>query len=162
MFDERAQEVVMNDQALQSIIPRKEPDRVYGLRTNKSLDALLSRVRPHLEGAEQPLRLVEKLTTSPFKGSGDPLLFPFLLIEAKSERSADGFSDAQLQSLIPIRRLLTLQEALYSQTSSQSSAPLVWFMAYRGDTWRVYGCYLTDTKPSRYVSTCAWSMYTRM
>ena len=92
----------------------------------------------------------ECIRSSPFKEGGtEPLLFPFLVLEAKAEKSSNGFVDIQTQTMFPIRALLKLQE---DHTTENDLGPLVWFFANRGDSWRVYGCYVTDDKPPHYVN----------
>lgn len=91
--------------------------------------------------------------SSPFKDSVDPLLFPFLILEAKSETSSNGFDDIQVQTAFPIWSLLKLQEGLHAKVRNigPETGPLVWFLANRGDAWRVYGCCATE-EPRGYVS----------
>ena len=64
---------------------------------------------------------------SPFKAESDPLLFPFLVLEAKSESSQAGFDDIQTQTAFPIWSLLKLQEGLLSHNvcTKSSFEPLV-------------------------------------
>jgi hypothetical protein len=50
----------------------------------------------------------ETIRTSPFKEGVEPLLFPFLVLEAKSEKSSNGFEDIQTQTAFPILALLKL------------------------------------------------------
>jgi hypothetical protein len=80
-------------------------------------------------------------------------LFPFLILEAKSEKSSNGFNDIQTQTAFPILALLKLQEDLLAQVPDGDVAdgPLIWFFANRGDSWRVYGCCLSGEQPSGYV-----------
>ena len=101
-------------------------------------------------------RGVEKsVESSPLKEKGEPLLFPFLILEAKSEKSHNGFADIQTQTLFPISALLRLQENLEARvingTKNRREA-LVWFSANRGDSRRAYGCYITDDETPQYVS----------
>lgn len=105
----------------------------------------------------------ECVRTSAFKEGTDPLLFPFLVLEAKAEKSSSGFVDIQTQTMFPIMALLKLQEDLQKKTvghiesESSESSSLVWFLANRGDSWRVYGCYVSDDEPPRYVSKTFFS-----
>jgi hypothetical protein len=97
------------------------------------------------------------LKTTPFKTEADPLLFPFLVLEAKSEASSSGFDAILVQSSFPIRGLLKMQDDLRSNVSDVEGAfdPLVWFLASRGDAWRVYAGYVTkgnNGEPTKYVS----------
>ena len=135
MFGFRAGEPVIHDPAdlaankgLQSL----EPDRVFGLGMTKSFERCVS-FQPNLRH-------------SPF---GDRrLLYPFLVIEAKSEKGSPGFEYIETQTALPLRTCMKLQEDLANSTESNLT-PLVWFMAYQGDQWRVYAGTVHD---SAYVS----------
>jgi hypothetical protein len=119
---------------------------------------LQSPVRPDLAKQQDDI-VSDILKTTPFKSQADPLLFPFLLLEAKSETSSSGFDAIQVQSAFPIYALLKLQEELGSYVDWSSGEerfePLVWFLASRGDQWKVYGAHLdkgAEGDPTRYVS----------
>jgi hypothetical protein len=89
LFSDRAQEIVLHDAPLQSELPKKgQPDRVYGLRATKNFERLLS-IRMGSHSTED--QASKDLKTSPFRQDGEPLLFPFLVLEAKSEKGADSF-----------------------------------------------------------------------
>jgi len=135
-------------------LPKQEPDRVYGLRATRNFQKLLSKQAINSLTSGERLTIGEIVRTSPFKEGVEPLLFPFLVLEAKSEKSANGFGDIQTQTAFPILALLKLQEDLQAKVedSIPDSGPLVWFFANRGDAWRVYGCYVTANNPARYVS----------
>lgn len=101
----------------------KRPDRVYGLSMSSSF---------------APFR--ERLTkSSPFKGGHT--LFPFLLVEAKSEKSASGFDQIERQTALSIRTCLKLQVDLETE-SNQVLDPLVWFFGFTGDVWRLYMAFM--------------------
>jgi hypothetical protein len=59
----------------------------------------------------------------------------------------------QIQTAFPIFALLKLQEDLQAQAkpSELGAVPLVWFFANRGDAWRVYGCFVSNSETSKYV-----------
>jgi hypothetical protein len=95
---------------------------VFGLRHTKAFK----------ENASVP----EGLRRSPFLDG--KVLYPFLIIEAKSEKRSPGFESIETQTAFPIRTLLKLQKDL-STASGISLKPLVWFLANQGDEWRVYG-----------------------
>ena len=107
----------------------KEPDRVIGLRDTEVFRELAS--------AREGLRL------SPFRDGN--VLFPFLIIEAKSEKRGSGFASIESQVAFPIRALLKLQYDL-SSASRSSVRPLVWFLANQGVEWLVYGSVFDDSK----------------
>lgn len=141
----------MHEPLLRSEFPKQEPDRVYGLQKTQNFDDLLS--EPPADGLGFTLR--QTIRTSPFKEGTDPLLFSFLILEAKAEKSSNGFVDIIMQTMFPIHALLKLQKGLQdkmSDTTENDLSPLVWFLANRGDSWRVYGCYVSDEELPNYVS----------
>lgn len=82
----------------------------------------------------------ESVKTSPFRADGASVIFPFLAVEAKSEKGRDGFSDIEAQTAFTIRTLLRLQQDLCDiadQDSEFEASPLVWFLSYKGEQWRV-------------------------
>ncbi|KAL4970163.1 uncharacterized protein BDV14DRAFT_195691 [Aspergillus stella-maris] len=116
------------DRTMQEIRDRKlarhKPDRVIGVRRAGKLDDLLS------ENPDTPATVV--------KGDID-MCFPFLVLEAKSEKNSVGFGSIERQTAFPIRTMLNVQRGL-EVASLTSLTPLVWFLANQGDEWRVYGC----------------------
>ncbi|KAK2760893.1 hypothetical protein FQN54_002133 [Arachnomyces sp. PD_36] len=110
LFDDRAQELIVHNDVSNTQIPRQEPDRIFGLRTTKNFEDLVSRP----VAASPNVTLADHIRMCPFKKDSDPLLFPFLLLEAKSETSSNGFDDIQVQSALPLWALLKLQEELQS------------------------------------------------
>lgn len=107
----------------------QEPDRVVGLLDTKAFN--------HPAIAQKGLR------QSPF--SDGRVLYPFLIVEAKSEKGSTGFQSIETQTAFPIRTLLKLQHDLSTATGSDLK-PLVWFLANQGDQWRVYGSVLDDSQ----------------
>ena len=156
LFDDRAEELIMHRPLVEIQLPNKKPDRIFGLKKTKAFAKILD-----ADGRDD-----EAPRCSPFKDCNDPLLFPFLIIEAKPEKKSVGFEETQTQTALPIWGLLKLQESIRADVSreSHSASPLVWFFANRGDSWRVYGCYATQNEPKQYVScntikaTCLVSM----
>ncbi len=149
LFDNRAQETIIQEKELQSEMPKKEePDRVYGLRMTKRLERLLSWTedkRPASGGRS----IGESINSSPFRPDGEPIVFPFLVLEAKSEKGRDGFSDVEMQTAFTIRVLLKLQEDLRNAAGEESeweTGPLVWFLANKGEHWRVAAAYIEYNK----------------
>jgi len=138
LFSDRAEEVFIHDPMVTlQLAKRDRPDRVYGLRETKNFERALSSER-RCRGDPEEVPVEKTIRCSPFEVSPDPLLFPFLVLEAKSERG-DGFASIEAQTAFSIRTLLRLQEDLQNQSDLQSiwSGPLVWFLANRGDSWRV-------------------------
>src|SRR5947209_7941821 len=76
-------------------IPVQQPDRVYGLRHAADIMTLLKSRRPRRH--------------SPFREGTNALAYPFLIVEAKTERWSPGFSAIEVQTAFPIRALLKLQ-----------------------------------------------------
>ena len=153
LFDDRTQEMIIHDPLIRSQLPRQEPDRVYGLQATKNFNQLLSQPASDSLGASDGTTVGERVRSSPFKEGTEPLLFPFLILEAKSESSSNGFGDMQIQTAFPIFALLKLQEDLQAQAkpSELGAVPLVWFFANRGDAWRIYGCFVSNSETSKYV-----------
>lgn len=145
LFDDRADEEIEHESEVEKILKKgKKPDRLLGLRVTGRLDRILNQT----EGPEGNL-IGDSVKTSPFKDGCEPLLFPFLVLEAKSEKSPDAFSKINLQTGFAIRALLKLQRDLICATiENQHSGmtPLVWFLSYKGETWRLSGAYVEETK----------------
>lgn len=146
--------MIVHDALLRSELPKQEPDRVYGLQATRNFQKLLSKPAMNSSVDGERLSIGEAIRTSPFREGVEPLLFPFLVLEAKSEKSSNGFEDIQTQTAFPILALLKLQEGLQARVEDgiSEAGSLVWFFANRGDAWRVYGCYVTADNPPRYVS----------
>ena len=122
----------------------QKPDRVYGLRMTNRLERLLKRTEDKRAVAEGKM-IGETIKSTPFRPGGDPLVFPFLALEAKSEKGKDSFSDIETQTAFVIRSLLELQEDLRraaGEDSEWESGPLVWFLANKGEQWRVAAAYI--------------------
>jgi hypothetical protein len=138
---------------------RKEPDRIHGLQSTTYLEKLLQ--QNHSTQSQQAFdpsrRLADILQTSCNPdGGGRSLLFPFLVMEAKSGKGGSNFDEIEIQTALPIRNLLILQHKLQHaefNTMKVPGGPLAWFLANVGETWRVYGCYVTV---SGYQSQPAW------
>lgn len=153
--------MIIHDPLLRSKLPKQEPDRVYGLQETNNFEKLLSTPVPSALANDANVTLRELVRNSPFKDGVEPLLFPFLILEAKSGKSSSGFYEIQTQTAFPIFALLKLQEDLLAQVQDGGVAngPLIWFFANRGDAWRVYGCCLSDSEPTRYVRILSNSFY---
>jgi len=103
----------------------QEPDRVIGLRLTRTIAERIAADR------------FRKNTHTPF--SGKDVLYPFVVVEAKREKGpVAGFSGIEHQSAFPIRTCLRLQQNLQQETGIDLQC-LVWFFAFRGEEWRVYG-----------------------
>ncbi|KFZ16704.1 hypothetical protein V501_02094, partial [Pseudogymnoascus sp. VKM F-4519 (FW-2642)] len=150
LFNDRAEELIVHGPLVEKIqLPNKKPDRIFGLKKTKAFAKILD-----VDGRDDD----EDFRCSPFKYCTDPLLFPFLIIEAKPEKTSVGFDETQTQTALPIWELLKLQDSIRAEVSGEphSASPLVWFFANRGDSWRVYGCYVTQTEPKQYEILQLW------
>ena len=114
-------------------LPKKRPDRIYGLQQTENFARALKALAPSRE-----------LRSSPFGEGSEPLLYPFLIVEAKSQKSGAGFDAIEMQTAFPIRTLLKLQHDLNDAVGeSPGNSPLIWFFANRGEDWRLYCGYET-------------------
>lgn len=97
---------------------------------------------PHGQAAKQVHELIG--LDSPLALTGDRLLFPFLVLEAKSSNAADSWHSIQLQTAFSIRSFLEAQERLRKAAnipSSYQQGSVVWLMANKGEDWRLSICY---------------------
>ncbi|EGU75170.1 hypothetical protein FOXB_14309 [Fusarium oxysporum f. sp. conglutinans Fo5176] len=136
LFDDRAEEAIIYSSELRAELPKREhrPDRVFGLQVTERLSRLLN--------------YAEDIRSSPFRLDGDPLVFPFLVIEAKSEKGSDAFTYTQVQTAFAIRELLSIQQELAhvaNENEEWDGGPLVWFLSYKGEQWRVFAAYIHTT-----------------
>ncbi|KAF5558568.1 hypothetical protein FMEXI_333 [Fusarium mexicanum] len=149
LFDDRAEEAIIYSRELRAELRKREhrPDRVYGLRVTERFSRLLDYARD--------------IRTTPFRPDGEPLAFPFLVIEAKSEKGSDSFTDAEAQTSFAIRELLSIQQELAHAANEDQQwygGPLVWFLSYRGEQWRVFAAYIHNTtEKTFYRAVRLWS-----
>jgi len=132
LFSNRFQSTIIHDPvdklAEKGVKPR-QPDRVFGLgKTRVFKEYISSR---------------QLLKHSPFVDGN--VLYPFLVIEAKSEKGSPGFESIENQTAFPLRTLVKLQHDLRLQSVCDIN-PLVWFLANQGDEWRVYASILDGSK----------------
>jgi hypothetical protein len=113
----------------------QRPDAIFGLRQTKNIENLLhDTVRRGLENYQPERQLHELLAPSPLGQplgqTGDKLLFPFLVLEAKSGTSDSDWYSIQMQTAFPIKSFLDTQMRLgkaKQQRSKRHICPLVWF-----------------------------------
>jgi hypothetical protein len=140
LFDDRVEEFVRHD-GMHIELSERRPDRVYGLRATRIFNHYLTSILNTGQAVEEVVK------TTPFKPASDRLIFPFLVLEAKSDGTKDRFEDGMVQSAQPVQVLLQLQEGLRSHVPGESRlAPLVWYLANKGDEWRVYATYPTSNQ----------------
>ncbi|KAJ5263549.1 hypothetical protein N7478_011154 [Penicillium angulare] len=167
LFSDRAEEKIRHDPPLpvtsQSGKERhyEMPDRVYGLKQTDNFKLLLDSDDKRDTRATPSRSLRETIEVSPFKPEGKPLLYPFLIIEAKSSKGADR-GEVNMQTAFVIRRLLKVQLDLKLATGEENqweSGPLVWFLAWRGEIWEISAAYVieSETGSIRYPVVDLWS-----
>lgn len=149
LFGNRAEDFLIYPSDVEKVLGKRErPDRVYGLQITALFERLISRL-------PQP-PLSQRLTLSPFKEEGQRLIYPFLILEAKSAKGNDHFGDIELQTAFAIREMLRIQSELASAAQMGPdwiSGPLVWFLSYKGSMWRVHaGTVLSINNVQHYVS----------
>jgi hypothetical protein len=122
----------------------EQPDRVYGLVQTENFKVLLDSADKRAPLDEDIRILRHTLEVSPFKRDREPLLFPFLIMEAKSDTVGDSAA-VEMQTAFCIRRLLMLQDGLRAATGEESlwqAGPLVWFFAYHGHEWSIMASFI--------------------
>lgn len=119
LFNDCASEAIACDIDVRVEISAKKPDRVIGLRSTGKFTRLLAQAEDNRPAFQGQL-LQDSLTVSPFQSPRDPILFPFLILEAKNERHGDGFSRIEVQTAFPIWTLLKLQHDLSLAAGSGS------------------------------------------
>ncbi|GAB1311352.1 Heterokaryon incompatibility domain-containing protein [Madurella fahalii] len=145
LFDCHIEEAIIYPPELQSELPKREekPDRVYGLRSTRRLERILCSSDKRLSTPGQCIG--DSIKSHPFREDAEPVHFPFLILEAKSEKGSDSFSDAANQTAFSIRELLMIQEDLRVASGDGpdwDAGPLVWFLSYKGEEWKVCIAYI--------------------
>jgi hypothetical protein len=95
------------------------------LQKPKNFEKLLSESYAHEvlpRSSLKPLEDVLKVSINPDNG-GDPLLFPFLILEAKSEKGSENFEHMEIQTAFPIQNALKLQYDLLKTPGNTMDAP---------------------------------------
>ncbi|KAH8700712.1 hypothetical protein BGW36DRAFT_447513 [Talaromyces proteolyticus] len=146
IFSDRAEAAIKHDPPLKIKKPKKNeqeselPDRVYGLRKTEKFSLLMNSAAVR----DPSRRLRDMIEMSPFAEEREPLLFPFLILEAKSSKQGDTAA-VEMQTAFCIRRILKLQHDLKEATGSEScwkTGPLLWFFASYGERWKVSSCFV--------------------
>lgn len=123
----------------------ERPDRIYGLRSSSRLEQLVDAAFD----LGSDMLMAREVEISPFarsESSGNPLLFPFLVLESKSEIGPANDQSIFYQTAFAIRRLLLLQKGLCDHPDVKhkfSYGPFVWFLFHRGPAWTVAGAYIS-------------------
>ncbi|OKL63648.1 hypothetical protein UA08_00507 [Talaromyces atroroseus] len=138
----------------------EQPDRVYGLVQTENFKVLLDSADKRVPLDEDTRILRHTLESSPFKRDREPLLFPFLIVEAKPDTVGDSAA-VEMQTAFCIRRLLMLQDGLRAATGVKSrwhAGSLVWFFAYHGNEWSIKASF-TDYGDSSIPSYCTVDLW---
>lgn len=158
IFGHREDESVRHEPSVAAKLGKRiqQPDRIFGLRQTRNIQNLLHDTRKfeqELSPEVNSRQLHEELGPSPLDQPlcqlGDELLYPFLVLEAKSGTSDSDWYSIQLQTAFPIRTFLETQRRLHKATmphsnSHTSSTHLVWFLANRGEDWRLSVAYVAE------------------
>lgn len=114
LSDDRAEEAIKYFSELRAEMPRREdrPDCVYGLQVTDTLSRLLYSTEDK-RSIEGDGLICDNIGSSPFQTQRDPIIFPFILIEAESEKGSDAFTDSQAQTDFAFRELLSIQHKSY-------------------------------------------------
>lgn len=131
LFSDLLCEEVIPD--LAKSVRAKKPDRVIGLARTDILKQLTLGRKD--EG--------DDLRHSPFRAGH--VLYPFLILEAKNDKNGSGAQHIKRQTAFPIRTLVKLQQNLSSQSENGLDS-LVWFLANRGEVWRVSACIMDGSE----------------
>lgn len=158
IFSDRAQESIRystpvpSDSAGQQIT--EFPDRAIGLTETENFRMLLNSDDNRIPVDGERKRLRDTVKVSPYNEQSNGLLFPFLIIEAKSNKSGFDFQAIGMQTIFAIKHLLQLQMDLRAATGKETFEPLVWFIGYAGQFWNVSICVLHSTKAGKAEFVC--------
>lgn len=165
IFSSRADEMTSFDSFetdSEESIKRRRPDRILGFQETGSFSRRLEKYNLMAGRSENEAGLEtiwETVESTVLNHKGNSLLFPFLIVEAKSRNGA-SFEDCDAQTALPVLKMLKIQEDLQrkSQMTLEYGGPLVWYIAYRGEDWRLSGCYISE-KPggSLYEIVALWT-----
>ncbi|KAF8857143.1 hypothetical protein BDZ45DRAFT_726925 [Acephala macrosclerotiorum] len=151
IFSSRADEMTSFDSFetdSEESIKRRRPDRILGFQETGSFSRRLEKYNLMAGRSENEAGLEtiwETVESTVLNHKGNSLLFPFLIVEAKSRNGA-SFEDCDAQTALPVLKMLKIQEDLQrkSQMTLEYGGPLVWYIAYRGEDWRLSGCYISE------------------
>jgi hypothetical protein len=132
------------------------PDKVIALQQCGALLWLLQQQDPRADFSGQTLE--QSLRPSLFPGQENPIVFPFLLEESKSEVAGSSFRKVDQQIALILEEALLIQDRLRKASGKKDkwiSGPLVWYFSNKGAHWRVAAGYISDgTNGAKLVSTC--------
>lgn len=105
-------------------IPCYKPDTVFGLKVTGWMKNYIQKL--------------PDIKHTPF-GKLSDIAYPFFICEAKSGVQNISFDKINLQTAFPTRSCLILQKRL-REASNNELNPLVWYMPYSGDVWKLSAC----------------------
>lgn len=124
---------------------KRRPDRIIGFRNTRSFDRRLDPIARRLQDGAGTVTIREMVECTVLNHKSGLLLFPFLVIEAKSERGEPN-SACNRQTAFPIWKMLKIQEELQfkSHQTPEYGGSLLWYISYRGAEWSLSGCYTVE------------------
>lgn len=152
----------------------QKPDAIYGLRMTSNIKGLFhdcsKRLADDAELQQQPSPLEQVVSSK-----GDPLLYPFLVVEAKSAHTGSDRNAINVQTAFPIRAFLEAQARLQRVADPEANdpeannpeannpeangptakcpkarfAPLVWFFSHKGEDWRLSMAFIQKAEPEK-------------
>ncbi len=156
MFSTRADEMMFDHSENRSDeqLSKRRPDRLLGFQETNSLRRRLDQnnlMVGQLGDDADPKILWETVESTVLNHKGNALLYPFLVIEAKS-RTGASFDKCNMQTAQPILKLLKIQEDLQaqSQMTLEYGGPFIWYIAYRGEDWRLSVCYTSENSDGHF------------
>lgn len=127
--------------------PKTTLGRTFGFKMNDLLRDILDSPFISDNDGEIMGRVRERVQCTGLKSNGEnpehSLYFPFLIVSSKSPKSTDSSQDIENQNAMPIQNFLGIQRQL-QELSNQNKVhlfPLVWFISYKGEDWKLYKAY---------------------
>jgi hypothetical protein len=122
---------------------KRRPDRIIGFQRTGSFGRRPDETARQLQNDAGIRTIGEMIQATVLNDNSGPLLFPFLVIEAKSEHGK-AHSDCDDQTAFPIWKMLKIQEELQDKSELQLDyrGPLLLYISCRGDDCRLFGCYI--------------------
>lgn len=158
IFSDRAETSVKHSSPVPSISGRGQnkefPDRVIGLTETENFRSLLNSYDNRTVAGTEWKRLRDTIKYTPFASETKPLLFPFLIVEAKSSKSGFNFHAIGSQTMFCIKNFLELQMSLRLAAGKENFEPLIWFIGYAGQFWNISACYVHNNASNELEFVC--------
>ncbi|KAI1367599.1 hypothetical protein F5Y08DRAFT_336388 [Xylaria arbuscula] len=135
LLDERIDESVKLKIGPDNEERRRKIDRAIGLKMKGQVEVLIRKTNGTARDGQS-------FEYSPFKLATNPPAFPFLILGANAERSKKSFLDIETPAAFSIQKFLKIQRQPELKTQTATEDALVWFIGYRGPSWKVYACYV--------------------